>query len=193
MGAPEASDHELIGRGGKKDEQRKNIYRGRTMILWIYSQGRRWLTFHSTRPQRARQPGKRAPTKMNEDGKLVIGLSDSDSDGMAVDSDGGKKVGLAADQGAVDAYVEAIKGKDSFRRGERGKVKFSNKRNKGDEMDVDDDTTEKVIPKLKEGPAKHQRRGLGGIKRGRGTAERAGGRIRGGRVAKDTRSRGRRR
>jgi ribosomal RNA-processing protein 12 len=52
---------------------------------------------------------------------------------------------MAADAAdGVNAYVEAIAGKDAFKRGQRNRVKFSNKRSRdaeGDE-DMEDDHTD---------------------------------------------------
>ncbi|KAI9681368.1 MAG: hypothetical protein M1817_002651 [Caeruleum heppii] len=96
--------------------------------------------------------GKRSKAKINADGKLVLGndgpLEDDDSDdAMMLDFDGtGNRGGGRGDAGdsSVNAYIDALKGKDAVQRGQRGKLKFSNKKSKdgGDDdmegMDVDE-------------------------------------------------------
>ncbi|KAI9792461.1 MAG: hypothetical protein M1816_002345 [Peltula sp. TS41687] len=114
----------------------------------------------STKPSR-RQRGsdsttdRRMKAKTNLDGKLVLGDDDDggENDPMILDTDanGGQNNNNPIDDGSgagINAYVEAIKGKDAARRGQRGRLKFSNKKNNnkrgaaadddGDEMDVDD-------------------------------------------------------
>ncbi|KAF2016864.1 pre-rRNA processing protein-like protein Rrp12 [Aaosphaeria arxii CBS 175.79] len=112
----------------------------------------------STKPLRQRNaPAKLTKAKRNEDGKLILGDDDSD-DGAAKGKKGGRgndddgDVLMDLDDAAaggsledgINAYVEAIRGKDAAQRGQRGKLKFSNKRSAGgddddDDMDVDDD------------------------------------------------------
>ncbi|KAL8796289.1 MAG: hypothetical protein Q9195_001404 [Heterodermia aff. obscurata] len=81
--------------------------------------------------------------KVNIDGKLVIGMdSDDDDDPMVLDSNGNGNSGEISLEGGINAYVDAIKGRDSVQRGRGGRLKFSNKREKGthgEAMDVDDE------------------------------------------------------
>ncbi|KAL8701604.1 MAG: hypothetical protein Q9224_000424, partial [Gallowayella concinna] len=82
------------------------------------------------------------------DGKLVFGnangksiAGDDDWDAMAVDSK--EAPGDGTLEGGIDAYVEAIRGRDAVQRGRGGRLKFSNKRHRDvDEMEVDE---EKVV------------------------------------------------
>lgn len=95
------------------------------------------------------QPTKSAPTKQRKnkidlDGKLVFGGNDDvdDSDNaMALDFDADGDNADVSLEGGINAYVDAIKGRDAVQRGRGGRLKFSNKREKsnGDGMDVDDD------------------------------------------------------
>lgn len=72
----------------------------------------------------------------------MLGANDDDN----YEKDGGDDdIDMAAGAGGVNAYVEAITGKDAFKRGQRNRVKFSNKRSKdedGDEDMGDDDHTD---------------------------------------------------
>jgi ribosomal RNA-processing protein 12 len=67
------------------------------------------------------------------------------------------------DEGGVGAYVKAIKGRDAIQRGRGGRLKFSNKRSKDedDEMDVDEDDL-KVVKKQIGGNSRDNSRGRGG-------------------------------
>lgn len=122
----------------------------------------------SSKPVRP-QPASKRKGKVNVDGKLVIGTGDSDDDPMAMDFDGdgksnGEEISL---EGGINAYVDAIKGRDAVQRGRGGRLKFSNKREKaekGDAMDVDGEEQE-AKP---ERPAKAVRFGSGGDRRGAG-------------------------
>ncbi|KAL8873369.1 MAG: hypothetical protein Q9174_001154 [Haloplaca sp. 1 TL-2023] len=125
------------------------------------------------------------------DGKLIFGSTKGaeDDNAMIMDDEPGDETTL---EGGINAYVEAIKGRDAVQRGRGGRLKFSNKRQKGeDRMDIDgedeDDGRRKkdeaVVPRKggqrggsremrKKFDPKSQRRGLGV------------GKVRGGRVAK---------
>ncbi|KAI4275479.1 MAG: hypothetical protein LQ337_003192 [Flavoplaca oasis] len=82
--------------------------------------------------------------KVDLDGKLVFGNGNekgqakNNADQMAVDPRAGPGDGTL--KGGINAYVEAIRGRDAVQRGRGGRLKFSNKRQRGgDEMDVDDE------------------------------------------------------
>lgn len=105
----------------------------------------------SSKPARRQQPSKQKG-KVNIDGKLVIGTGDSDDDdpmAMDFDADGksnGKEISL---EGGINAYVDAIKGRDAVQRGRGGRLKFSNKREKpanGDVMEVAEDAAKSQKP-----------------------------------------------
>ena len=125
------------------------------------------------------------------DGKLLFGSTKGagDDQAMIMDDEPGDETTL---EGGISAYVEAIKGRDAVQRGRGGRLKFSNKRQKGkDRMDVNGEDKEDGRRKKEEAVVlgkggqrggskdtrtkfdpKSQRRGLGV------------GKVRGGRVAK---------
>jgi ribosomal RNA-processing protein 12 len=72
--------------------------------------------------------------RLNGDGKLVLG-EDTDFDSpTAMDMD--TRIGITTgDENGVGAYVSAIKNGDVARRGQRGKLKFSNRRRAADDED----------------------------------------------------------
>lgn len=135
----------------------------------------------STKPLRQRQqPTKRTAARTNEDGKLVLGDSDDEggikfkkstnNNDVDMDLDNDDNIGLEA---GINAYVDAIRGRDAAQRGQRNKLKFSNKRTKDDDdMDMEDDGADAAAAAadarkaksgsgLGRGGAKTQRRGLG--------------------------------
>ena len=111
----------------------------------------------STKPVKFREPSRnKSKPKVNWDGKLVIRDDDNDDDenddddAMIVDhdNDGSSKMrsqnepGDGTLEGGINAYVDAIKGKDAVQRGRGGRLKFSNRKEKDradDEMDMDID------------------------------------------------------
>ncbi|KAF1962945.1 NUC173-domain-containing protein, partial [Byssothecium circinans] len=137
----------------------------------------------TTKPLRRREvPQKKATVNRNEDGKLILGDDSSDDEPTAR---GGKKKSKHADndglmdvdnddislEAGINAYVDAIRGRDAAQRGQKGKLKFSNKRTASDdEMDLDDSgDDEKEVRKMKSGSGM----GRGG---GKGTGMGSGGR-----------------
>lgn len=142
----------------------------------------------TTRPHRTRIGDLKKPNalkpKTNADGKLVLGANDDDN----YEKEGGDDdVDMAVDNaGGVNAYVEAITGKDAYKRGQRNRVKFSNKRSRdeeGDEDMGDDDgaTSGGYSSSGKKAKEMSGRKGLGvkGVKEGRvgkGQGQRRGGR-----------------
>ncbi|KXJ97145.1 NUC173 domain-domain-containing protein [Microdochium bolleyi] len=93
----------------------------------------------STKPGKLRKtgPGARTKAKTDLDGKLILGQDsdgDDNDDAMILDT---PKAG--GDESGVGAYVAALRGKDVGRRGQRGRMKFSNRRGKGDDGDDDDE------------------------------------------------------
>lgn len=177
--AIQSSSDEGDGAGSDVEDDRGGRYGGRTYIMEDEDSpldllDRKALgNISSSKPARRQQPSKQKG-KVNIDGKLVIGTGDSDSDdpmAMDFDADGksnGKEISL---EGGINAYVDAIKGRDAVQRGRGGRLKFSNKREEaanGDAMDVDEDGAKS------EKPAKTIR-----FSDGRGGR---GGRLRGGRA-----------
>ncbi|KAJ4336725.1 pre-rRNA processing protein [Ascochyta clinopodiicola] len=152
----------------------------------------------STKPLRQRQqPQKRAAARTNEDGKLVLG--DSDDEGGIKFKKAGKNsddidMDLDLDEdnttleAGINAYVDAIRGRDAAQRGQRNKIKFSNKRTKDDDdMDMEDDGADaqearraKSGSGMGRGGMKTQRKGLG-VEKQRGPS---GSRVEKGRSAR---------
>lgn len=87
----------------------------------------------STKPLKTPRQPRRSKAKTDLDGKLVLREEENDDAEMMDMDDGGKGAGKG-----VDAYVEAIRGKHAPKRGQRGKLKFSNKPSRGDDDDFDD-------------------------------------------------------
>lgn len=141
----------------------------------------------STKPLRQRKQPQRIKAKTDEDGKLILGESDeedaprSKSKNRAGDDD----VLMDIDENntsleaGINAYVDAIRGRDAAQRGQKGKLKFSNKKSKGtDDMDMDEDDGEEVSGQdtrkaqsgsgMRRGGAKNGRPGLGAQKQKNG-------------------------
>lgn len=101
----------------------------------------------SRKPMATKQaPAKQRKNKTDLNGKLVFnddGDTNGDDDPMALDSNGPDVNDEMTLEGGINAYVDAIRGRDAVQRGRGGRLKFSNKREKsngnGESMDVDDD------------------------------------------------------
>ena len=134
---------------------------------------------------------RRKGVNMDLDGKLVIN-ADGDEDDLLMDFDdqgmvNGVEPGDGSLEGGINAYVNAIKGKDVAQRGQRGKLKFRNDRksqkkaeneDEGDEMDIDEAAVKKSVrgnATSRGGRGKPMRRGLGAEKSRGGSATRDGG------------------
>lgn len=131
----------------------------------------------------------RTKAKTDLDGKLIFG-DDEGADAMMLDES--NDPGDGSLQGGINAYVDAIKGRDAVQRGRGGRLKYSNRREKADEMDVDegDERAGKKGGGGGGGPS-----GKGGVKgagAGRGRVGKHGlerRRVNGGRVGKSPRGR----
>lgn len=125
----------------------------------------------STRPLKPRQaPPQKRKAKTDLDGKLDLRDDEDDDEMMDIDEGDGTL------EKGINAYVEAIRGRDSAKRGQRGRLKFSNKRERGnDDMDEDGDEEED-----RPAPAQRSRLpgrgGRGGRGGGRGTSAGMSGR-----------------
>jgi ribosomal RNA-processing protein 12 len=92
----------------------------------------------TSRPVSSKKPpktGKR--NKVDADGKLIFGAGgdgddddddDDDDDAMALDPGPGKDDEDISLEAGINAYVDAIRGRDAVQRGRGGRLKFSNKR-----------------------------------------------------------------
>jgi len=89
------------------------------------------------------RPKTKAKTDM--DGKLIFGDDDVD-DAMVLDET--QDPGDGSLRGGINAYVDAIKGRDAVQRGRGGRLKFGNRRVKEDLMDADDDDDHTAPKKL---------------------------------------------
>lgn len=133
----------------------------------------------STKPMKQRKPT-RTKAKFDLDGKIILGKdSDDEDNAMDIDKPNPEDTG-------VGAYVAALKGKDVAKRGRGGKLKFSNRRSKDEDdnmEEMDEDDAAAVKNKISPGRDRGSRfRGRGGGGRGgdRGGGGRGGGRGGGG-------------
>jgi ribosomal RNA-processing protein 12 len=166
------SDDEVLGRSAAKGRKAKAAG-GNTFIVEDEDEpldllDRKALAnISSTIPSKSRSaPATRKPAKMDLDGKLVFNEADSDDEVMEFD-DAGNAASL---EDGINAYVEAIKGRDAAIRGRGGKLKFKNKGNKNAD---DDDEMEIDVKEITDARAKPQRRSLGGD-RGSSSGSRGG-------------------
>jgi ribosomal RNA-processing protein 12 len=135
----DVSDNEVLG----KDKSKKKAVGGTYIVenedepldlLDKKALGRISTSF----PVKRSQAPKQRKAKMDLDGKLILGGDDNQGDSaMQLDADGG-----ADGQSGINAYVQALKGGNAPRKGQRGKLKFSNK--PGREQN-DDDEEEMVV------------------------------------------------
>ena len=136
----------------------------------------------SIKPAKARAMpgGAKKKVKTDLDGKLVF-TEDPDDEVMDFDDRGmmnGQEPGDGSLEGGIDAYVNAIKGKDAPQRGQGGKLKFKNKRGgERDDMEIDEGDVVSAKKQMngmgrgRDGKQKPMRRGLGAEKmRGPGAA-----------------------
>jgi ribosomal RNA-processing protein 12 len=203
----DVSDNEVLGKSKSRREKKGgNAYIVEDEDDPLDLLDRKALaSISSTRPLKQKIPGKKTKTKVDLDGKLLLG-GDSDEDEMTLDTPATNE---NADQdGGVGAYVQAIKGRNAVQRGQRGKLKFSNKRrdDNEEEMDVDEEVTAAIKEHTGNGKkdgfrgGRERRGGNGGSGRGEISAGRRGlgeGKRRngpnGGRVMKSPRGKGIRR
>ena len=140
---------ESSGRGGAGAGGRGHTYITENVDEPLDLLDRKSLANISTRkPMATKQaPAKQRKNKTDLDGKLVFNdadaNNDNDDDPMALDVNGLDGTDGMTLEGGINAYVDAIRGRDAVQRGRGGRLKFSNKREKssgnGDSMDVDGD------------------------------------------------------
>lgn len=173
----DVSDDEVLGRQRKSGKNKQ----GETYIVEDEDEPLDLLDkralghISSTKPVKARQvPEKKRKAKMDLDGKLVF-----DEEGNVQATTAGAEDAAEVDdsmdlESGINAYVAAIKGRDvGVRKGRAGKIKFTNKRDKGgddedgegDAMEVDGEEVRKAMGKKLQG--REQQRG-GGTLKGRG-------------------------
>jgi ribosomal RNA-processing protein 12 len=199
----DVSDNEMLGKSRKGSKKGGQTYIVEDEDEPLDLLDRRALAnISSTRPVKQRTPAK-TKAKVDLDGKLLLN-GDSDDDAMVIDTPA--EGNGDDDEGGVGAYVNALKGRDAVQRGRGGRLKFSNKRSKDedDEMDVDEEDI-KAVKKHIGGTSRDgqragrgrggQRGGRGGIANGRrglgeGKRHDGGGRGGGGRVMKSSRGKG---
>ncbi|EWC47558.1 hypothetical protein DRE_03178 [Drechslerella stenobrocha 248] len=133
----------------------------------------------STRPQGKGKKAIKSDIKTNRAGKFVIGREGDAANG----GDGGldedveepsvnindTTIANGEVRDGISAYIQALKGKDAAQRGQRGRLKFSNRRRKGEDDDEDmemEDAEGEGAPKSRgqPSPAGKKGRGGGGVK-----------------------------
>lgn len=190
-GSEDISDDEVLGKAVEKGKRAKQG--GRQYIVEEDDEpldllDRKALAqVSSTKPARTRAPAEKKKAKTDLDGKLVFNEKSDDDDVMDFDEQGlinGQEPGDGTLEGGINAYISALKGKDAPQRGQKGKLKFSNKhRNAGEdeEMEIDEAQLSDARRKAKSSPSSRggknapMRRGLG-MEKARGqTFGRGGG------------------
>jgi ribosomal RNA-processing protein 12 len=154
----------------------------------------------STKPLRQRKQPQKMKVQRNEDGKLILGASDdeeapkSKKSSRSKDTGGDEDVLMDIDdqnttlEAGINAYVDAIRGRDAAQRGQKGKLKFSNKKTQDDDdMDMEDDGADAAesqqARKAKSGSGmgrggnRNGRPGLGAVKQRSGNVSDGGGRV----------------
>lgn len=96
----------------------------------------------STRPQAKGKKVIKSDIRTNRSGKFVIGKKDGDDGDDDLEEPelniNDKTIASGEVRDGISAYIQALKGKDAVQRGQKGRLKFSNRRRK-DEVDDDDD------------------------------------------------------
>lgn len=176
----------------------------------------------STKPIKGRKTDetKKRKAQTDLDGKLVFNEDGDDDDVMDFDKNGeldGDHPGDGTLEGGINAYVDAIRGRDAAQRGQKGRLKFKGKGRKGADDDDGMDVDEKEVAAARKvgatrggarpfrgGGGRNDRGGRGaggnfngrrglGIEKARGGGAQRDGqmdRTRGGRIDKGQRGRG---
>ncbi|OXV11520.1 hypothetical protein Egran_00722 [Elaphomyces granulatus] len=110
---------------------------------------------------------KKRSTKVDIDGKLIIGDDPASAD---VDMAGAGPDVVKQQGSSINAYIAAVSGPDAIRRGQKGRLKFSNKKRKDDDsMDLGEDEENEVIsPASKKEPQAAPRKANMSSRRGLG-------------------------
>ncbi|KAJ9149284.1 Ribosomal RNA-processing protein 12 [Pleurostoma richardsiae] len=166
--ASDESDEEFVKQSKKSRQKGGNTYIMEDEDEPLDLLDRRALAnISSTKPSKLRKPTK-TKAKVDMDGKLVLGGEASDDEAMDID------MPKPGGESGVGAYVEALKRKELPTKGQRGKLKWTNKKNGGDDEDEDMDVDGDDAVVIK---AARARQGNRPADRGRGMSRgRAGGR-----------------
>ncbi|KAK4953294.1 pre-rRNA processing protein [Elasticomyces elasticus] len=164
------SDDDVLGRAAEKGKKAKQG--GRQYIVEDDDEpldllDRKALAHvSSTKPAKNRAAGEtKRKANVDLDGKLVFNEDDDDDDVVMRFDENGQEPGDGTLEGGINAYVSALKSRDAPRRGEKGKLKFSNKRggDEEDEMDVDEREVASAVKQARGGAnARGRGRGRGG-------------------------------
>ncbi len=186
----DVSDNEMLGKSTKKRRQESREKGSKSYIVEDEDEpldllDRRALAnISSTKPVSKPKAGKRQAVKTDLDGKLVF----NEDDEMVIDTGAEEK-----EEGGIDAYVHAMKGRDAVKTGRGGRLKFSNRRDQEEpeDMEVDEEDAREISKAVSGGRGrggggrggrggKPERRGLDG-KRAGGVQKSGRGGERGGR------------
>ena len=160
------SDDEVLGRSaakGQKAKQQSKQYIVEEDDEPLDLLDRRALAHvSSTKPGKLRTApeGTKKKAKTDLDGKLVFNEDSDDNDMMDFDNDG-KEPGDGTLEGGINAYVNAIKGRDAPQEGQRRKLKFKNRGPGADADEMEIDEGDVVAAKKKFGPSPRGGRGGG--------------------------------
>ncbi|KAK5175673.1 pre-rRNA processing protein [Saxophila tyrrhenica] len=189
------SDDEVLGRSAAKGQKAKQQQSKQYIVedddepLDLLDR-RALAHVSSTKPKgaRAAPDATKKKAKTDIDGKLVFNEESDDDDVMEFDDQGmsnGQEPGDGTLEGGINAYVNAIKGRDAPQEGQRRKLKFKNKGapGGGDEMEIDEGDVVAAkkrmgaSPRGRGGKQKSMRRGLGmdKVRGGQPNGERGGG------------------
>lgn len=145
------SDEEVLGRAAQKGQKAKQS--GKQYIVEDDDEPldlldkRALAHVSSTKPAKNRAApadGTKKKAKMDVDGKLVFNEDEDDDEDLLMDFDdqgmvNGREPGDGTLEGGINAYVNALKGEGAPERGQKGKLKFKQKRvgEDDDEMEID--------------------------------------------------------
>jgi ribosomal RNA-processing protein 12 len=149
----DVSDDEVLGRKQRKGKNERDAYIVEDEDEPLDLLDRRALgNISSTKPLKKAAPQAKRKAKVDLDGKLVLG-GDDDNDVSMRDAEADTGPNLDEAESGINAYVDAIKGGNAPRRGQKGKLKFSNKPRKEDDdeddgMALDGDDNSKGTKKI---------------------------------------------
>lgn len=167
----------LAGGKGRKKAQQQYIVEDEDEPLDLLNKNA-LAHITSTKPKAPTRGDRKVKSdiKTNKAGKFLIGRNGNDDEmdvggGQDVDVDepdldiSDKTIASGEVRDGISAYIQALKGKDAVQRGQRGRLKFSNKRRKdgdGDDDDMEMDDAEESTSKR--GKHQTQKQGQWGAK-----------------------------